>query len=370
MKLWHSFQKELLLASRSFYFYIEIGFALLLLFLLLFVIPENFDSKSSEYLYYDVPAAVLPYFEAELLAEDEDGVVESVEFKWEDAVVAARLFESDGTRYHIFDNQEAAVGIAEKERAYAGVIRMDDTGEMTYTFYIQGYETERVLNTVAVFHNESTDVLRETFDAQEVRLLQEGQQAQLTDRQNMIPPFLTFNGSLMGMFILASYLFLDKKEGVIKAYALTTSPVWQYLLSKVFVVLATSLVTSLIITIPVMGTQPNYGLMILFLLTTGFAASALGLILASFYEDISQSFGVFFLLVVAMMLPNIAYFIPSWNPAWMKLIPSYFLLEGFKELIQPGGETGFILLVSFLFLAGGLVLFTIANHRFKKTLTV
>ena len=36
----------------------------------------------------------------------------------------------------------------------------------------------------------------------------------------------------MGFFIIAAYIFLDKKEGVIKAYAVTPSPVWKYLLSK------------------------------------------------------------------------------------------------------------------------------------------
>ena len=369
MKLWHSFKKELLLASRSFYFYIEIGIALIFLFLLLFVIPENFDSKTNEYLYYDVPEAAWDYFEKDLLSEDEDGVVDVAEFKWEDQIVEARLYETEGSRYYIFDDEDAAVGIADKERAYAGSTFMDENGEVSYIFYIQGYETDRVLNTVAVFHNENLDVLSDNFDAQDVRMLHEGQQDLLTDRQNLMPSFLAFNGSLMGMFILASYIFLDKKEGVIKAYAVTTSPVWEYLLSKVFLVTITSLVTSLIITIPVMRWQPNYLLMVLFLIVTGFAASSLGLIVASFYDDISQSFGVLFLLIVGMMLPNIAYFIPSWNPSWMKLIPSYYLLEGFKELIIPG-DMGFVLWVMLGSLVLGLILFLVANRRFKKTLMV
>ncbi|MEE4195615.1 MAG: ABC transporter permease [Anaerolineae bacterium] len=370
MKLWHSFRKELLLASRSFYFYIEVGLAALMLFVLLFVIPENFETKTDEYLYYDVPEAAWTYFEEDLLSEDEDGVVALEEFDWNDETVEARLYETDSARYHVFDNEEAAIAIADKERAYAGSTYMNVEGEISYTFYIQGYETERVLNTIAVFHNEDLTVLGDVFDAQELRVLHEGQQDLLSDRQNMIPSFLTFNGSLMGLFFLASYIFLDKKEGVIKAYAVTTSPVWQYLLSKVLVVTTTSLVTSLIITIPVMGAQPNYLLMILFLVLTGFAASALGLIFASYYDDISQAFGVFFLLVVVMMLPNIAYFIPSWNPWWMRLIPSYYLMEGFKELILPGGEVGFVLVVSSVSLAIAILLFLLANHRFKKKLTV
>ena len=57
MKLWQSFVKELVLSSRSFYFYVEIGMAAIFLFLLLFVIPENFNTKTDEYIYWDIPDA-------------------------------------------------------------------------------------------------------------------------------------------------------------------------------------------------------------------------------------------------------------------------------------------------------------------------
>ena len=54
----------------------------------------------------------------------------------------------------------------------------------------------------------------------------------------------------------------------------------------------------------------------------------------------------------------------------MKFIPSYAILEGFKEAILPNGDTNFIMLSSLAFFVGGLVLFLFANLRFKKTLTI
>ncbi len=369
MKLWYSFIKELKLASRSFYFYIEIVMAGIFLFLLLLVIPENFDHRVNEYLFYDVPDSAWGYFESELLEMDEDGSAEIVEIELDKEIISGSLYQTEENNYYVLDDQKQAISLADSERAFAGVIHMDELGEVTYTYYMQGYETDRLRNIYAVFHNESMDVLESAFDAQDVQVLHEDQ-VLLSDRQNILPSFLTFNGSLMGMFILASYIFLDKKEGVIKAYAVTTSPVWQYLLSKVGVLTLTSLVTSLIITIPVMGTQPNYLGMLVFLLGTGFAASALGLVIASYFDDIAQSFGVLFGLVIFLMLPNIAYFIPTWDPIWMKYIPTYAMLEGFKEILLPGGDMGYILMASFGFFIAGLVLFLFANMRFKKTLTI
>ena len=369
MKLWYSFTKELMLASRSFYFYIEIVMAGIFLFLLLFAIPENFDGRQDEYLYYDVPDSAWEYFEDELLSADEDGLVETVEIELDGEIILGSLYQADTSNFYVIDDQELAIALADKERTFAGVVHMDELGEISYTYYMQGYETERLLNTYAVFHNEEMEVLKDAFQTVDVRALHEDQ-VLLSDRENVVPSFLTFNGSLMGMFILAAYIFLDKKEGVIKAYAVTTSPVWHYLLSKVGVVTVTSLVTSLIITVPVMGGQPNYPAMFVFLLTTGFAASALGLVLASFYDDLIQAFGVIFVFIIGMMLPNIAYFIPTWDPAWMQYIPSYTILEGFKEILLPGGDITYVLFASFGFFTAGLLLFLFANSRFKKTLTI
>jgi hypothetical protein len=70
------------------------------------------------------------------------------------------------------------------------------------------------------------------------------------------------------------------------------------------------------------------------------------------------------------MVPSIAYFIPGWDPVWIKVLPSYPLLQGFKEVILPGGDIVYPLIVSAGFLAAGVILFAFANIRFKKTLRV
>ncbi len=370
MKLWHSFVKELILASRSFYFYIELLMAGIFLFLLVFVIPEQFAGKSEEYIHWDVPAGdIREHLENQLLEEDLDGAYELVALQLGDGWVPSALYEYEDTKYYVIDDKEATIQIADEERGFAAIVSADDQGKLHYTYYLQGYETERLRNTYLVFHNEDTEVLADTFDDQEVRVL-ETEHVLLTDRENVIPSFLTFNGSLMGLFIIASYIFLDKKEGVIKAYAVTASSVWQYLMSKMGVIMLTSAITSFIIVIPVMGLRPNYLLMLIFLLTTGFAASALGLALTSYYDNIQQAFGALYVLIIALMLPNIAYFIPSWNPTWMTFIPTYSMLEGFKEILLTNTNVSYVLLASLGFLVAGIALFLFANVRFKKTLTI
>ena len=58
MKLFSSFVKELKIASRGFYFYIEILMAVIILIIFLFAVPDTFTNKTSEYLYLDMPNEV------------------------------------------------------------------------------------------------------------------------------------------------------------------------------------------------------------------------------------------------------------------------------------------------------------------------
>jgi hypothetical protein len=369
MKLWHSFVKEMILASRSFYFYIEIGMAALFVFLLLFVIPETFTSKQDEFIYYDVPPAAREQMVGLALETDLDGVAESAEFKLAGETVTATRYESEDKRVYVVDDEATAIALADNRRAFAAVIHMDEQGDVTYTYYMQGYETERLRNIYKVAHNVNGDVLAAQFDKQQVRAIY-ADQVLLSDRENVIPSFLTFNGSLMGLFLVASYIFLDKKEGVIKAYAVTASSVWQYLLSKVGVIMVTSTITSLLIVLPIMGLQPNYLILLILLLTSGFFASSLGLLLTSFYDNIMQAFGVLYLLIIILILPALAYFIPGWNPIWVRIMPTHPMIQGFKEALLPNGDVSYVLLASLGFMVFGALLFYVSNIRFKQTLTV
>jgi hypothetical protein len=97
--------------------------------------------------------------------------------------------------------------------------------------------------------------------------------------------------------------------------------------------------------------------------------ASLGLLVASFFDSISKSFGVMYAIMISLMIPAFSYYIPSFDPLWLRFVPTYPLLQGFKEILL-NGDVGYVLTYSLVFLVGGLVLFVLADIRFKKTLTV
>jgi ABC-2 type transport system permease protein len=280
MKLWYSFIKEMKLSSKSWYFYIELGMAVVLLLILLFVVPENFDSKGKEYIYLDLPQVVMDRLREDLLEEDLDGVSQPVDVEANNTLYLAELYETEESEIYLLDSLEALNAFSNSERVPTVHVWVNQDNQMVQTYYLQGYETQKLKNLLLVFQNSKAgmDVIEEYADNIVVRSLYQDA-APLSDRENIIPVFLTFNGSLMSLFIIAAYIFLDKDEGIIKAYAVTASSVWHYLLSKIGVIIITSIVTTLIVTVPIMGLQPNYPAMLLFLVTSGFFAASLGLFL-------------------------------------------------------------------------------------------
>lgn len=369
MKLWHSFLKELKLSSRSYYFYIEIVMAVIFLLILLFVVPNNFNNQKTEYIYLDMPEGIREKYVGEIEKKDLIRSPEEVMIKADGEEVTTTLYETEERKLYLVNKKEDAKKLAKAKSHLGAIVTLTKSGEFEYTYYLQGYESERLKNLYLVFHQKDFKILEEAIDNIQVQTLSLGQE-NLSDKENMIPVFLLLNGSIMGMFIIAAYVFLDKQEGIIKAYAVTASSVWQYLVSKIGVLITTSILTCLIMLVPVMGAKPHYLLLLLLIITTSVFSSAIGLIIASFYDNIMQAFGMIYVVMVVMMLPVISYFIPSWDPSWMRVLPAYPMLQAFKEIILQDGDVAYVVMTSGGFLILGTLLFFYANYRYKKTLTV
>ncbi|MCK5812589.1 MAG: ABC transporter permease [Clostridiales bacterium] len=396
MKLFSTYIKEMKIAARGFYFYVEIIFAVILLVILLVAVKEESVSKEAEYLYNDIPSKITTYLIEKDINEGKARIAEPTEFKMkpvtfeitnqETSEVTLYEFEEEKTitvetleqldpetgkltrTAYIIDNEEDMIRLSYSEGKIGATVIMSEEGELTYKYYLQGYETDRLVDLLYILHNESGEVLTTEMDNQVVRKL--GFEQQLNNRENLLPMFIVFTGSLMGFFIVMAYIFLDKGEGVIKAFAVTPSAVWKYLISKMGVIMTTTIISSLVITIPVMGARINYLLFLVFLIVTTFASSSLGLLVASFFDDMVKAFGIMYGLIIALMIPAFSFYIPSFDPMWMRILPTYPMLQGYKEILLKNGDTGYVLIYSLVFLVSGLVLFALANIKFKKTLTL
>lgn len=368
-KLWSSYIKEMKLSSKSFYFYIEIVMAVIIIGVLLFFIPEENTERSDEYIHLNMPSMVLDQYKEVMLESDVDGIVEKTSLELDKEEIKVDLYTTEESNVYVIDDLETMIALTKNDRPALGadVTYNEETALFDYTYYLQGYESDRLQNLYKIVHVKNVEEITEEAQAYEVKSLEESYEP-LNNREMAVPSLLAFNGALMGMFIIAAYIFLDKSEGVIKAYAVTSSKVWHYLMSKTLVLTTVTILTTGAITLAVMGGQPNYPMLLLLLITSSFAASSFGLLLSSFYDNMMKAFGAIYVAMMIFMLPAIAYFLPSWQPIWVTIIPTHFLIQGFKETVLVNGDMAYVWLGSGVFFVIGTLLFLWANNRFKKML--
>ncbi len=344
MKLIYSFLKDMKLTQKSFYFFMEIFMAVLFILVILFVVPEKISSARTVYAFLDVPQA------GQLLSNQNFGMEEA--------------------KLTLFDSMEELENALSKKRTAIGLHVTQGTDGYNFEFIMQGYEAEKLLNILKTsietgiagklnMYNDVTTVKTITSNTEKLPL-----------RINILPIYLGMNAAFLGMFIIAAYVFLDKEEGTIKALAVTPAKIWHYLAAKIGVMMVTGLVVGILVTLCVAGVKANYLLLIILLMATNAFGSALGLFISSFFSNMTKAMGWLFLMVFILVFASISYYMPAFSPLAIRLLPSYPMLFAFREVLLDSGNAGYVLLNVAGYSAAALVLFFLANLKFKRTLTV
>lgn len=398
MKIWNNYKKEIKIASRGFYFYMEIIIAIVFLAALLFLVPTESGIVGNEVVFMDMSDST---YNKIIEKWESDGRFKQVESKTINLkpITITYFDENTGEKFvkefndkkevtldtfneidsntnrvtevkYFTNNFDDMLRIAYSKK-YAGArMWFDDDGVDYYQSLLFGSETDRYKNLISIIHgkNINSEELINSLDNQDVRFL--ATQDTLNFRQSFIPLVLVVMNGLMGMMILIAYISIDKAEGLIKAYVVTPSSMKHYLISKILVVVTTVIISSFAVTVPVMGSQPNYLLLILSLLMLTVLSCTIGLILGSIFNDLKSSFGVLLLIMLVLILPVMTYILPSFSPMWMKFIPTFYMIDVVKECLLSNVDIGYVLLVNLGMLALSVVFFLVSEKRYKKVLNI
>jgi len=380
MKLLPSIRRELTLLSRSVYFYSEIAVAAVCLVVLLFVMPESFDARSTEYMFIELPAEQAAVMESALFNSAE--TAEDVTLKSRGNALAARLYTTEAKYVYVVYSREVLIALCE-DTGHLGTVLHDpgllsagigrsggqgaqDGAQISAPiceYYLQGNETARFREYAALLTSANPGDILEAAQRQETAALEENPR-RLTDRQSVLPLMLTVNCVLMGILVTAGYIVEDKKTKVIKALRVLPSRMSAYLMAKMTAVTLTSLAVCLIIAVPVMGSAANYLLLCLIIICGSFFTVSIGALLASYFEDIGKAFTAVFVILIVLMIPGIFSLMPGLNAAWQKAIPSYYIAESVKASLL-NRDARYVLLCCAGLVAGGVVLTPVSAMRYK-----
>ncbi|NLW12330.1 MAG: ABC transporter permease [Clostridiaceae bacterium] len=379
MKLISTFLKDLKLSLRSYYIYIEIIMALLIIAVLLFVVPDNMSSGYRLLVHLDIENAEISQVVEQFMSKNDSSMIDEQIFadldisKLAEEELEASESEEPGVQtIELVDSVELLRTGMEEDRNTVGMVVSfnEETAKLAMEFVLQGYESEQMRNLLqAQFAAPMTALLPGYVDQTELTVLDEAAE-KLPAKVNLLPVLLLLNSSFVGLFIIAAYIFMDKEEGTIRALTVTPLRIREYLLSKVGIMLLTGIVTGSMTVLAVAPRHVHYGHFLVLMISFNLFGSALGLLIGSFYDTLTKSMGSLYLVIIVLALASVSYFMPAFSPLVIRLLPSYPMLFAIRETLLKSPDIGYIYTWAGVFIAIGLVLFALAEWRYRKTITV
>ena len=362
MKLPSSIRREAALLSRGIYFYSEIAIAALCLIALLAFVPERFDARQTEYIHFAMPEESAAAAEAELASGAETRIEETVEVGGRE--IAVRRIETGERIAIVVDGLEDFEALCEATGRFGAVVR-EPSEANSRTLYLQGYEARRYRNLATILTDSGDPSVAEAARTLRVTALDPNAEA-LSDRQALLPMMLATNCAIMGVLAAAAMFLEDKQTRAVIAIRVAPARLGTYYCAKIVAVVATSVVTAIIIAAPIIRARANYPLLILGVASGSFLCASIGALIASFYEDIGGAFAAVYLTLIAMLIPGVTGMIPTLSAPWTYAIPSRYIVEGVEDaLAGRAGAAGALRIAALA--AGGVLLTWIAMRRSRPS---
>lgn len=327
--------KDILTAFRNYFLAVVVGVALLFVGLTNFLIPEELSLKPAIYYVMEYEGEMKPVI---------DQMLEEIKRKHSNV-------------YGVGSIQEIESGMRKNFNSLGMAIREIDK-KPHIAFILQGHENEKVTNALILsMKDDLRNKLQGNMEVKTIFLNQEREIEKIPFRHTMIPIFVVMESVLLGFFLIAALIFMEKDEGTIRAYLVSPGTIPEYLASKITLMLLMGCISAVVLVVPTLGASVSYFWTLLFVALGSIAAAILGLIIASFFDNISQASVWIIVIAILLSLPFMSYYFPSFAPTFVKMIPTYPLLFAAREILFPTGSTGIIYATLF-----GLAIFSILGY--------
>lgn len=336
-------KKDIITGYRNYFFYIVIGVALLFAGIINFVIPEDASIKPTVYYYSSY-----------------NGDMENI---LNEVIITS---QKKGNKIYKAKSRDEVVGRMEENFNSIGMIIKENSKRPVIEFIIQGHENPKIINSLLLSMKDDLNIaIGNTMDIKTLVTKEGVHNESIPINKSILPLFILMEPSMLGFVLIAAMIFMEKEEGTIRAYNVSPGKVPEYLASKITLMLILGWISTLISTVLVVGLDFDF-LALLLLVTFGsIFFTSLGLIIASFFENLSQSLVWIILISLIIGLPFVSYFVPSFAPIYIRILPTYPLMFAIREAIFPTGNTGIVYttLGTFAVLAGINYILAIITYR-------
>ncbi len=337
-------KKDIITAYRNYFFLATIFIAILFGAIINFIIPKELSIQPNMYIYNS--------------------------YEKNQSILINELIDESKVNHNnikLLDSKEEVIkNMKDNPNSIGMIVEKKDIPSIE--FILQGHENERLVNILLLSLKDGINRrINEVKEVNVVRLKADYETLQIPLNKKVLPTFLVMEPALLGFIMIAALIFMEKDEGTIKSYLVTPGGLSEYLGSKILLMVLLGWISTIISTLMVVGTNANYFYLLLLVTVGGVFASALGLIVASFFDDLSQSMIWVIAISMVLALPFISYFMPSFAPTYIRVLPTYSLLFAIKEAVFPSGNNSIIYstIITFSILSIINYLLSIITYRYN-----
>lgn len=345
-RFYATFKKDIKIAWREYFFHVTLITAAVFCLVLKFVVPYTFENISF-FVYLEEGA--LPFS------------VEGLDSEF-----------SSGNLVFVDSREDLFERVGKKTESYGAVIKKSDEYP-EIELVLQGYENNRLRNLIELrIERGLSDFLEGKFfhkSNYRVKTLNLGYGSNPVSYSDiLLPMFIVMESSLIGYFLIAVLLFMEKEQRMHTAFLVSPGRAGEHLLSKALVMLVLGLISAFGTVMFLKGFDFNPLYLFLFLMVSSFFGSSLGLLIGCFFDSLSKATLWVMATMAVLVIPVISYVYPAFSPLWVKTIPTYTMIYTAGEALVDSGRGSVFYRNISLILAEGIGIFVLAHIFFKRAL--
>lgn len=268
-----------------------------------------------------------------------------------------QIYSDENKFYTTLKNSTNVVGI---------LVEQDDNSMFQLTMLHQGNESQVTLRILDAYVNMLSDRINNIKNDTNIKIEILNHNTKSIPLNKLIVPLILFFEVIMFSFIIIGVMaFQEKQEGYINAYRVSAGGVSRYILSKIFENVIFSLILSATILSFTLGLPEKLLSLIILIITMSSVIALLSIFLSNLFNNYSSFLFMSIFILLFLGTPVITYVYPSFSSVYIKMIPSYIVLFGFREILFPTGRQFLLLPFVFITLVEIFILYVV-NYRMLR----
>lgn len=309
------FKQDMLVAIRNYFHIVMVVLAIIMVLIVNYVIPVQVKLTPTE-IVLDIT---------------------------DNKVLKGIMLENDMDESRFVKSKEELYDRLESNSNTLGIIAEGDIDNISFTLIGQGNETEESLNLLDSAMGYAVQQIRNEGEIKGYKVERLRPQSEpVPFNKNLIPIFIFTEVILLGFLLIAVMVFQEKEEGGVKAYRVSPGGTLEYILSKVAVNVVLAILYTVVLITLTLGLNVNFTSLFTMIILANVVMTLLGLSVSVFFKNLEEFIFVAIFIMTILGLAMMSYLTPSFAPDYIRILPSYPVLFGLREILFPMGRVDFV----------------------------